>query len=65
MLDISLGRLLPREFMECLALEDLKPSLELFLILFCVYYPLSVWPRFKVTLHPAERCLIDAEVHCL
>lgn len=29
MLDISLGRLLPREFMECLALEDLKPSLAI------------------------------------
>lgn len=30
-LDISRGRLLPREFMECLALEDLKPSLAIIL----------------------------------
>lgn len=58
MLDISLGRQLSWDFMECLAVEDLKPS-NYFLILFCVYYPLSVWLRFKVTLNPAEGWLID------
>lgn len=37
MLDISLGRQLPWELMECLALEDLKPSLAiLFNLMLCL-----------------------------